>query len=880
MKTVDDYLDEVSYDLPTGSYIPSAFALNYINFIKLVNGPKGEENKTPITHLRMLDTLLKKGNTVNLCSRGLAKALGFGTKILTPTGFIPVENILVGDTIYDRNGKPTKVTHISETFMKPMYRITLTDGSTLDVSEDHINIVQKRTSIRVGTKKTNEFREYELTTKELLDKGILYSRAITGKQTTGKEYKWFIPLITKEIDFPKKDCPIDPYTLGAILGDGHIDTKSGMVSITGHKDDLPEILSYIPYKHQTVYSDKRYPSTLSTRLLGMGGLTKWYLGTPTKSDKFIPDNILFGSIDQRIDCLRGLMDTDGTVSPKGNCSFTSISLSLAKGVQHIVKSLGGYSSITHHTNDCQDYYHVTVNLANYCPFRLKRKANLWIPNNSYKSGNRVAIESIEPIELRPSRCLAVDSDTHSFLTEDVIVTHNTTIFGEYLILYLAVYGYLESFGDVCFIIYVSDSMENGVKNMRKNLENRYNNSEFLQEMLPKVNFTDNCMEFTNKDGHQLVVNGYGACTGIRGTKKLGTRPQIAILDDLLSDEDAKSPTVIASIENTVYKAVMHALHPSHHKIVWCGTPFHKKDPLYKAVESGAWNVNVFPVCERFPCSKEEFHGAWEDRFNYEYVRSQYETAKATGMLQAFNQELMLRVMSDEDRLITKSEICFYNIDDLLKNKQNFNFYITTDFAVSTKQSADYSVISVWAYSNNGDFYWVDGIVKRQTIDKTIDDLFRLNAIYNPLLVGIEVTGQQGGFIDIIQKESLIRNNFINLAKERNASKPGIRPSTNKLARFNTVLPWFKMHKVFFPKELEEDYRVQEFIEELTLASASGFKSKHDDCIDTISMLSCFNLWKPSKSPIPKPLEGTNIYKITYFGEEDNDTDDRLSSYIV
>ena len=46
------------------------------------------------------------------------------------------------------------------------------------------------------------------------------------------------------------------------------------------------------------------------------------------------------------------------------------------------------------------------------------------------------------------------------------------------------------------------------------------------------------------------------------------------------------------------------------------------------------------------------------------------------------------------------------------------------------------------------------------------------------------------------------------------------------------------------------------------------------------MLSCFSLWKPSKSPIPKPLEGTNIYKMTYFNEEDNDTDDRLSSYIV
>ena len=100
---------------------------------------------------------------------------------------------------------------------------------------------------------------------------------------------------------------------------------------------------------------------------------------------------------------------------------------------------------------------------------------------------------------------------------------------------------------------------------------------------------------------------------------------------------------------------MTSLHPKRRKIIWCGTPFNKKDPLYKAVESGAWNVNVFPVCEKFPCTKEEFRGSWEDRFSYEYVKEQYEIAKATGTVNAFNQELMLRIMSDEDRLLTKSD---------------------------------------------------------------------------------------------------------------------------------------------------------------------------------------------------------------------------------
>lgn len=453
----------------------------------------------------------------------------------------------------------------------------------------------------------------------------------------------------------------------------------------------------------------------------------------------------------------------------------------------------------------------------------------------------------------------------------------TTII-HYTILYIAVYGKLPSFGDVTYMLYVSDSMDNGVKSMRDSLETSYNNSSFLQEYVPDVKFTENYWKFTNKEGHVFVVNGYGANTGIRGTKKQGVRPQIAVLDDLLSDKDAKSPTILQDIENTVYKAVTHALHPTRHKIIWCGTPFNKKDPLYKAVESGAWVVNVYPVCEKFPCKPEEFRGAWEDRFTYDYVKELYDTAIATGTVQAFNQELMLRIMSDEDRLITHSEIQWYSLKDLIKNRNNFNFYITTDFAVSDKESADYSCISVWAYSSNGDFYWVDGTVKRQSIDKTIEDLFVFNTLYNPVQVGIEVTGQQGGFVDIIQKECLRRNQFINLAREKGATKAGIRPNTNKFIRFNSIIPWFKLHKFYFPEELKEDPRIMEAIEEITLVSPSGFLSRHDDFLDTISMLSKMNLWKPSVEVKTVIDPKSNIYSINRF--EDDDDNSSLSYYIV
>lgn len=453
----------------------------------------------------------------------------------------------------------------------------------------------------------------------------------------------------------------------------------------------------------------------------------------------------------------------------------------------------------------------------------------------------------------------------------------TTVMGEYLFLYIATYGEIPGFGRVDLALYVSDSIENGVKNMRKNLEFRWENSDFLKKYVPRIHFTDIRWEFENADGKLFIVKGYGAKTGVRGAKEMGKRPQLAVLDDLISDEDARSATVISAVEDTVYKAVDYALHPTNNMIIWSGTPFNAKDPLYKAVESGAWGVNVFPVCEQFPCSEEEFRGSWPDRFTYKYVNEQYEKAVKLGKVDTFNQELMLRIMSEEDRMIQDGDIGWYKLDAVLRNKNRFNFYITTDFATSERQKSDFSVISVWAHNNVGDWLWVDGICKRQLMDKNIDELFRLAQVYRPQGVGIEVTGQQGGFIQWIQAQMLERNIYFPLASEGNDTKPGIRPNTNKLVRFNTVVPLFKARKIFFPIERKTEDTMVEAINELSLVSVGGFKSKHDDFIDTISMLPSMNAWKPSEeAPLVDKGSSDGMWELDV--EEHYNT--RMSSYIV
>jgi len=454
----------------------------------------------------------------------------------------------------------------------------------------------------------------------------------------------------------------------------------------------------------------------------------------------------------------------------------------------------------------------------------------------------------------------------------------TSIFAEYMFLYIATYGGIPGFGDINLAMYVSDSIENGVKNMRKNLEFRWENSEFLQHFIPYAKFTDVRWEFKNIDGKPLVVKGYGALSGVRGAKEMGQRPTFAAMDDLISDADARSPTVVASIEDTVYKAVDYALHPTRRKTIWSGTPFNAKDPLYKAVESGAWNVNVYPVCEKFPCSREEFRGAWEDRFNYDYVQEQYSKAVKAGMIDTFNQELMLRIMSEKERLILDSDIIWYKRSNVLQNKGAYNFYITTDFATSDKQSADYSVINVWAYNNNGDWLWVDGFCEKALMNVAIDNLFRLSQKYNPLEVGIEVTGQQGGFISWVQSEMQTRNIYFNLSKGKNSTQIGIRPTKDKMSRFQTnAVPLFKSHKIWLPEELKDSSELQELLAELSLATVKGFKSRNDDQIDTVTMLAEINSWRPSEVSTEVDEEGKSKFS-KYWDEEEEDEGE--SSYFV
>jgi len=460
---------------------------------------------------------------------------------------------------------------------------------------------------------------------------------------------------------------------------------------------------------------------------------------------------------------------------------------------------------------------------------------------------------------------------------------------EYAVIFAATMGEWAGFGKCPFIIFLGASAEGNVKQFFKNIASKIANSTFLSQVVSVKRVTDKEIELVNSEGVETFIAGKGMNVNWRGARSpSGHRPSILLADDILHNDSATSEVIRNTIETNWFASALPALAPKH-KIVYIGTPISEDDLLHKLKNSGSYSIIKFPLCSKFPVPREEYDSIWEDRFTYDYALDMYNQFKAAGNTQLFYREYLLEVTDLATLLVEPEDIMWYDPSLIIKNKENYNFYITTDFATSTKRSADFSTIGVWAISSNNDWLLVDGQCKRQSMQENIDDLFRYSKKWSPLSVGIESSGQQGGFISIIQEMMMKRNIWFTIAKKQGSKDLGIRPLKDKTHRFVTgVQPKFKQNKIWLPKpELLKSTspRLLELIEELQyelskFTLAGGVKVlKHDDALDLLNQLSEMELFVPSTVQDSTVVEVTGDGLIWQSVWEEDDEDDYTNSNV-
>ena len=362
---------------------------------------------------------------------GTGKGLLLDEVIPTPTGYIKVKDLKVNDYLWGKNGKPTKILKIFDRGLQDIYKISFDDGSSVTCDGDHLWQIDTYKRTKLKTPKI-------ISTKDLFVTGIEYQ---TPSEHI-KRYKFKIP-VCNAVEYTEKEYKIHPYILGILLGDGcfsltpiitnHIKDQFIIKKVRKHLSDdyiLQKYSSNDPlHKNIIHYGIVRKDKTIIPFDHYYKELGLFQIHSHTK---FIPNIYKFGSIKQRYELLRGLLDTDGTIQCQKNRKvssilYSTISLQLAKDVTEIVRSLGGRAKISqvNRTNprNKKDYIQYTVIISCLLnPFTLPRKANLF---NIKKIQSKV-ITNIKKLDIQQNtRCFVVDAEDHLFLCNDYIVTHNT-----------------------------------------------------------------------------------------------------------------------------------------------------------------------------------------------------------------------------------------------------------------------------------------------------------------------------------------------------------------------------------------------------------------------------------------------------------------------
>lgn len=376
--------------------------------------------------LNALKVFCESNVSVLAGNSGSGKSQPIDTIIPTPIGNRRLDDIKVGDYVFDRLGNPTKVLGVFPQGMKDCYTVTLRDGRKTQCNDEHL-----------WSYYTSKGNLYTKTLRQMIDDG-LYNYSNGHKMN-----KYKIPT-NKAVEYPKRDFDVDPYVIGSFIGNGCCRERALTLS-SGDEEQVAEVARLIsaksykkskcsyswhfytpnPHNYTIYYQTKEILWKYSNEICQLSG------------NKRIPNEYKYSSIEQRYSLLQGLFDTDGHISnepPRFNVAYSTTSYGLAKDIQEVLFSLGYSCSLSidkrPNKNDCYSINVLIPNKDKYKLFRLSRKKERALKAKQYKKHriyDKISIVDVKKESYQKEMvCILVDNDEHLYLTNDYIVTHNTS----------------------------------------------------------------------------------------------------------------------------------------------------------------------------------------------------------------------------------------------------------------------------------------------------------------------------------------------------------------------------------------------------------------------------------------------------------------------
>ncbi len=351
---------------------------------------------------------------------GIGKAQPLDAKVLTPTGFVEIGDLRVGDEVIGSDGKSHRVIGVYPQGEKEVFRVTFRDGSSTRCCDDHLWFTQTCNERRQG-----------------LDGAVRPLRDVRRTLRYGTRFNHGVPRVEPVQFAPQEDrLPLDPWLLGMYLGDGHMGCS---VAISNPEPDVRRRIADSVAEGGAcvaasatavrIKTERPTPGPSATkqilRELGLEGLTA--------EKKFVPPPYLHASVEERTQVLRGLMDSDGHVTNPGAVEYSTASPQLADDVCFLIRSLGGSAkqvtkkpSYTYRGEKRRGKlaYRIFASFPpDTVPVSSEKHTEKW---ERPRWAIRHTIRNVESVGRMPCRCIRVDAPDALYVTDDFLLTHNSS----------------------------------------------------------------------------------------------------------------------------------------------------------------------------------------------------------------------------------------------------------------------------------------------------------------------------------------------------------------------------------------------------------------------------------------------------------------------
>lgn len=392
-----------------------------------------QQNKYP-TGFMAIDAIsdggLARGEVgMVIAPTGGGKALLDTEPVKTPNGDIAIKDLAIGDEVFGTDGKVYQVAGVFPQGKQKVYQVTFSDGTTVECNDEHIWTYQTK-----AMRGSNKNKWVSKTLREIID-------TVPLKSNGGQNI--YIPM-AQAVPYEHKDVALHPYLIGALLGDGGLSAKSGSLTFTNSERDLVDKVNKLLEDYGVCLSNKgSKPNEYSVSGIDSylqaqafnDKLSQLGLRGVHSDTKFIPQDYLRGSVEQRLELLAGLIDTDGYTRGSSYVYYTT-SNQLKDDVVELVSGLGMTAKVSQKVSPKYTYkgeqrvgklcWVISIKTSESLPkiHTTSKHEARWKKGQAW--ARRTITSIVETNRVESMTCISVTSPNKLFLTRNYVATHNTT----------------------------------------------------------------------------------------------------------------------------------------------------------------------------------------------------------------------------------------------------------------------------------------------------------------------------------------------------------------------------------------------------------------------------------------------------------------------